>query len=146
MRALFRKIVVAGLVGVSLAACSTVAPPGPVPPPVTERANEALARQLVGAWALRRLECASDNGLVYKSESTWQSYSAYGTWSVFGAMPGARLETVTTHSGEGLGDEKPLNPPRRETASILELTGERLITRWPDGAQTTLVRCPAPVR
>lgn len=60
----------------ALGACATPGPRG-----VTGRPPPTINREwLLGGWVLQGQNCDSDAGVLYRSDGTWASYGAAGTW------------------------------------------------------------------
>ena len=92
---------------------------------------------LIGNWVGESENCESDAGVRYNADGSWSAYGSAGTWK----LDGSRLVIRTTSRWE-IGGETDL-PGRSVHVQQVEVLGPDLFrSRWQDGTQMTLRRCP----
>ena len=84
---------------------------------------------LVGAWGAGPAQCANDSGIRFETDGTYNDPEGEGTWE----LAGNRL-VVSGTSGDDFG--------RSQVVQVGVRSPAEMVLEWPDGAQTTLHRCP----
>ena len=83
---------------------------------------------LVGAWGAGPAECASDRGIRFETDGTYNDLEGDGTW----ALAGSRL-VVSGTSGDDFS--------RSQVVQIGVRSQAEMILEWPDGTRLALHRC-----
>jgi hypothetical protein len=84
---------------------------------------------LVGAWGAGPAECASDSGIRFETDGTYNDLEGEGTWE----LAGSRL-VVSGTSGDDFG--------RSQIVQVGVRSPVEMILEWPDGTRLTFHRCP----
>ena len=84
---------------------------------------------LVGAWGAGPAECASDSGIRFETDGTYNDLAGEGTWE----LAGSRL-VVSGTSGDDFG--------RSQIVQVGVKSAAEMILEWPDGTRLTFQRCP----
>ena len=85
-------------------------------------------RWLVGAWGAGPAECASDSGIRFETDGTYNDPEGEGHWE----LAGNRL-MVSGTSGDDFG--------RSEVVRITVRSSARMEMEWADGTRVELHRC-----
>jgi hypothetical protein len=83
---------------------------------------------LVGAWGAGRAQCASDSGIRFESDGTYNDLEGDGIWE----LAGSRL-VVSGTSGDDFG--------RSQIVQLGIRSPAEMILEWPDGTRLTFRRC-----
>jgi hypothetical protein len=86
-------------------------------------------RWLVGAWGAGPAECASDSGIRFEADGTYNDLEGEGLWE----LAGSRL-VVSGTSGDDFG--------RSQIVQVGVQSAAEMVLEWPDGTRQTLHRCP----
>ena len=84
---------------------------------------------LVGAWGAGPAQCASDSGIRFETDGTYNDLEGEGTWE----LAGSRL-VVRGTSGDDFG--------RSQVVHIGVRSPAEMVLEWPDGTRVTFRRCP----
>ena len=84
---------------------------------------------LVGAWGAGPAECASDSGIRFETDGTYNDLEGEGIWE----LAGSRL-VVSGTSGDDFG--------RSQVVQVGVRSPAQMILEWPDGTRLTFHRCP----
>jgi hypothetical protein len=84
---------------------------------------------LVGAWGAGPAQCASDNGIRFETDGTYNDPEGEGVWE----LSGTRL-LVSGTSGDDFG--------RSQVVQIGARSPAEMILEWPDGSRQVFQRCP----
>jgi hypothetical protein len=84
---------------------------------------------LVGAWGAGPAQCASDGGIRFETDGTYNDLEGEGLWEI----AGSRL-VVSGTSGDDFG--------RSQVVQVGVRGPDELILEWPDGTRMTFHRCP----
>ena len=87
------------------------------------------AQWLVGAWGAGTAQCASDSGIRFETDGTYNDPEGEGLWE----LAGSRL-AVSGTSGDDFG--------RSQVVQVGVKNAAEMILEWPDGTQATFHRCP----
>ena len=84
---------------------------------------------LVGAWGAGLAQCASDSGIRFETDGTYNDPEGEGLWE----LAGSRL-VVSGTSGDDFG--------RSQVVQLSVRSRAEMILEWPDGTRVTFRRCP----
>ena len=84
---------------------------------------------LVGAWGAGPAECASDIGIRFETDGTYNDPEGEGIWE----LAGSRL-VVSSTSGDDFG--------RSQVVQLGSRSPTEMILEWPDGTRLAFHRCP----
>jgi hypothetical protein len=84
---------------------------------------------LVGAWAPGPAQCASDSGIRFETDGTYNDPEGEGLWE----LAGSRL-VVSGTSGDDFG--------RSQVVQVGVKSAAEMTLEWPDGTRLALRRCP----
>ena len=84
---------------------------------------------LVGAWGAGPAACASDSGIRFETDGTYNDAEGEGIWE----LAGSRL-VVSGTSGDDFG--------RSQVVQLGVRSPAEMVLEWPDGTSQTFHRCP----
>jgi hypothetical protein len=120
-----------GLIAVVAACAST---PVSFPPP----SGPLSASWLAGGWVPEGESCASEAGIVYRSDGKWFAEGVAGSWRI----EGSRIVTWLTERWEDGRIAERLAEPER-SVQLIQVTGpDSYISRPDDGSVYRMSRCP----
>ena len=84
---------------------------------------------LVGAWGAGAAQCASDSGIRFETDGTYNDPEGEGVWDLVGSQL-----VVSGTSGDDFG--------RSQVVQLGVRSPVEIVLEWPDGTQVTFHRCP----
>jgi hypothetical protein len=97
-----------------------------------------LKSALLGNWEADPGTCEGDSHVSYRSDGVFFGYDYEGRW----VLDGATLKTTITRRMSSDERWRPVRKPERSVTTVVSLTRDILIERWPDGSLHHQHRCP----
>jgi len=108
-------------------------------PPASVRPAALSPAWLAGGWVPQGENCASEAGIIYRSDGRWFADGAAGTWRIAGDRI---VSSLTERWEDGVAVERIASPA--STTERIQVTGpDSYVSRHQDGAVFRMGRCPS---